>query len=492
MASTKVADAFGLKDPSLIRTQGRIAGKWVDAKDGATFEVTNPATNKVLGAVADMGVAETKEAVVAASEAFKSWSKTTAKHRHDLLMKLYKLMLENNDDLGRIITLENGKVLAEGKGENAYAASFVEWFAEEAVRAYGEIIPSPFPNVRSVVVKQPVGVSGILTPWNFPSAMITRKVAPALAAGCTVVIKPPLETPFSALALAELASRAGIPDGVINVVTTSVHTKDIGRELCENPTVRKISFTGSTAVAKTLYAQSASTMKKVSFEAGGNAAFIIFNDADVEEAVSGLVACKFRGTGQTCVSANRIYVQSGVYAEFASLLAQRVEAMKVGNGLDEGITHGPLIHSRAVDKVEAHVNDAVKSGASVLTGGKRLEGNFFEPTVLCDVPSTAIVSREETFGPLAALIKFETEEELLKLANSTEYGLAGYLFSRDVGRVWRVAEALEVGMVGANTGMISAASIPFGGVKESGLGREGSRHGLNEFLNIKYIAFGGI
>ncbi|KZW04174.1 succinic semialdehyde dehydrogenase [Exidia glandulosa HHB12029] len=490
MASSKTAQAFGLKDPSLIHTQGFIAGKWRDAKE--TFDVTNPATNDVLGSVADMGVAETKEAVDAAAEAFKTWSKTTAKQRHDILMKMYKLMMENNEDLARIITLENGKVLAEAKGENTYSASFLEWFAEEAVRAYGEVIPAPMTNLRSVVVKQPVGVCGILTPWNFPSAMITRKVAPALAAGCTVVIKPPLETPFSALALAELATRAGVPDGVINVVPTSVHTKEIGQEICENSAVRKVSFTGSTAVAKTLYAQSASTMKKISFEAGGNAPFIVFDDADVEQAVTGAIACKFRGSGQTCICANRIYVQSGVYAEFASLLAQRVEEMKVGNGLDEGITHGPLIHSRAVDKVEMHVEEAVKGGASVLTGGKRLEGNYFMPTVLSDVKPDALVSREETFGPLAALIKFETEEEVIKLANNTVYGLAGYLYSRDVGRVWRVAEALEVGMVGTNTGMISQASIPFGGVKDSGLGREGSRHGLNEYMNLKYIAFGGL
>lgn len=494
MASTSVdMKVWNLKDPSLIKTQGFINGKWVDAKDGSRIKVTNPATDEELGSVPEMGIEETKEAINAAAEAFKSWGKTTAKHRHDIMMKFYALMQENHDDLGKMITLENGKPLAEGKGENAYAASFIEWFAEEAVRAYGDHIPSPFPNIRNVTIRQPVGVVSIMTPWNFPSAMITRKLGAALAAGCTTVIKPPPETPFSALALTELAKRAGVPDGVINVVTTQKNINDVGREMCESKVIRKVSFTGSTPVARMLYGLSASTMKKVSIEAGGNAPFIVFDDADIEKAVEGAVACKFRGSGQTCVCANRIYVQSGVYADFASRLAEKVSAFKVGNGMDEKTTHGPLIHERAVDKVQRHVEDAVKGGAQVLVGGQRLPspGTFWAPTVLSDVPAGALLNQEETFGPVAALTKFETEEEVIALANDTEVGLAGYFFSRDVGRVWRVAEALEVGMVGTNTGLISHCSIPFGGVKQSGLGREGS-HGIEEYMNVKLIAFGGI
>ncbi|KAL1944396.1 hypothetical protein VTO73DRAFT_3581 [Trametes versicolor] len=488
MASTS---AFGLKDPSLVRTQAYIGGKWVDAKEGGTIKVTNPATEEELGTIPEMGLAETKEAIDAAATAFKTWSKTTAKYRHDILKKFFGLMQEHQDDLARLITLENGKPLAEAKGEHAYSASFIEWFAEEAVRTYGETIPSPFPNIRNVVIKQPIGVVSILTPWNFPSAMITRKLGAALAAGCTAVIKPPAETPFSALALVELATRAGVPPGVINVVTTHANVSEVGREMCENVAVKKVSFTGSTPVAKMLYGLAAGTLKKVSIEAGGNAPFIVFDDADIDAAVAGAIACKFRGTGQTCVCANRIYVQSSVYADFASRLAEKVAAFKVGNGLDKDTTHGPLIHDRAVEKVEKHVEDALAKGAQLVHGGKRLPGagSFFAPTVLADVPADALVNSEETFGPLAALTKFETEEEVLKLANATSVGLAGYFFSRDVGRVWRVAEALEVGMVGTNTGVISQAVIPFGGVKESGLGREGG-HGIEEYMNTKYIAFG--
>ncbi|KAF8709455.1 aldehyde dehydrogenase family, partial [Rhizoctonia solani] len=487
-----------VKDQSLLKYQAFIAGQWVDAKDGGKIKVTNPATGEVLGTVPELGLEDTKKAIEVADEAFKTWSKTTAKERHDILQKMYRLMLDNADDLGLIITLENGKTLAEGKGENAYSASFVEWFAGEAVRTYGEVIPSPMLNLRNVVVKQPVGVAAILTPWNFPSAMIGRKLAPALAAGCTVVIKPPAETPFSALALAEIARRAGVPDGVINVVTTDKNIKEVGQELCESKIVKKVTFTGSTPVAKILSKQASSTLKKVSWEAGGNAPFIVFDDADIEKAVDGAIACKFRGSGQTCVCANRIYVQSSVYADFAARLAEKVDAFKLGNGIDPATsvcTHGPLIHSRAIEKVEAHVNDAVSRGASVLVGGKRAESlgpNFFEPTVLADVPPDAALADEETFGPVAALIKFETEDEVIRLANNSDVGLAGYFFSRDVGRVWRVAEALEVGMVGTNTGLISQAQVPFGGIKESGLGREGGPHGIDEYMNTKLIVFGGL
>ncbi|KZO98059.1 succinic semialdehyde dehydrogenase [Calocera viscosa TUFC12733] len=489
------AAKINLKDAGLLKSQGFIGGQWIDAKDKATFPVLNPATKEEIGAVSDMGLEQAKEAIDVAGEAFKSWSKTTGRHRHDILMKFHKLILDNADDLAMIITAENGKTFAEAKGENAYSASFVEWFAEEAVRTYGEVIPSATMSLRNVVVKQPVGVVSLLTPWNFPSAMIGRKLAPALAAGCTAVIKPPAETPYSTLALVELAKRAGIPDGVINVVPTHVHLQEVGRELCESKIVKKISFTGSTPVAKLLMKQAASTLKKVSFEAGGNAPFIIFDDADVEAAVDGAIASKFRGSGQTCVCANRIYVHSSVYADFASRLAQKVDGFKIGNGMDKETTHGPLIHERAIEKVQRHVDDAVSKGASILVGGKRAEGMpgfFYEPTVLCDVDPHAEITDEETFGPVAALIKFETEEEVIRLANDTDVGLAGYFYSRDIGRVWRVAEALQVGMVGANTGLISQAVIPFGGIKESGLGREGGPHGIDEYMNTKFIAFGGL
>ncbi|KAJ7222512.1 succinate-semialdehyde dehydrogenase [Mycena pura] len=495
--SSAQASVFGLKDMSLVKTQAFIDGKWVDAKGGETIPVTNPATQEVLGTVPEMGVAETKDAIDAAAKAFPEWSRTTAKHRHDILMKLFALMHEHHDDLGRLITLENGKTLVDGKGENTYSASFIEWFAEEAVRTYGQHIPSAFPSLRNVTIKQPVGepVVSILTPWNFPSAMITRKLGAALAAGCTAVVKPPPETPFSCLALVELARRAGVPDGVINVVTTLKNVREVGREMCENPIVKKVSFTGSTAVAKSLATMSASTLKKVSIEAGGNAPFIVFDDANIDEAVAGAIFCKFRTSGQTCVCANRIYVQSSVYAEFASRLTEKVAHFKVGDGLDESTTHGPLIHMRALDKVKAHIEDAIKHGAQVLAGGSHKEGtSFFHPTILSDVPTTALLNREETFGPLAALIKFETENEVIELANDSNVGLAGYFYSRDVGRVWRVAERLEVGtatVVGCNSGVIGQAAIPFGGVKESGLGREGGP-GITEYMNTKLIVFGGL
>ncbi|KAI0304050.1 succinic semialdehyde dehydrogenase [Russula brevipes] len=482
MASSSL---LGLKESSLVFNQGIIGGKWVDAKSGATISVFNPATGEELGTVPEMGVEETKEAIDAAGKSFVAWSKTTAKQRHDILVKFYNLMKEHEDDLARIITLENGKTLAEAKGENVYSSSFIEWFAGEAVRTYGEHIPSPFSNIRNVVIKQPIGVVSILTPWNFPSAMITRKLGAALAAGCTAVIKPAPETPFSALALAEIGRRAGIPDGVVNVITTQKNVADVAKEMCENNSVKKVTFTGSTPVAKQLYKMAASTIKKMSIEAGGNAPFIVFNDADIDQAVEGAILCKFRGTGQTCICANRIYVQSSVYAEFASRLAERVAAFKVGNGLEDGVTHGPLIHARAVEKVAGHVNDAVQQGAQILVGGSRIDrpGTFFAPTVLSDVPLGTLINDEETFGPLAALTKFETERNAV--------GLAGYFYSRDVGRVWRVAEALEVGMVGANTGLLSQAVIPFGGIKESGIGREGG-HGIEEYMNTKSIVFGGL
>jgi len=494
MASTSAnVQAFGLKDPSLIHSQAFIDGNWVDAREGGVIKVTNPATEEELGSVPEMGLAETKQAIDAASKAFKDWSKTTAKHRHDILLRFYALMIENQDDLARIITLENGKTLMESAGENAYSASFLEWFAEEAVRTYGQVIPSPFPYLRNVTIQQPIGVVSILTPWNFPSAMITRKLGAALAAGCTTVIKPPPETPFSCLALVELANRAGVPPGVINVVTTQANVNEVGREMCENVAVKKVSFTGSTPVARMLYGMASSTLKKVSIEAGGNAPFIVFDDADIDAAVAGVIACKFRGSGQTCVCANRIYVQSSVYADFASRLAEKVAAFKVGNGLDKDTTHGPLIHGRAIEKVQRHVDDALKRGAQLVMGGSTIEGrgSFFAPTVLSEVPHDALMNSEETFGPLAGLTRFETEEEVIRWANETPVGLAGYFYSRDIGRVWRVAEALEVGMVGTNTGLISQAVIPFGGVKESGLGREGS-HGITEYMNTKFIAFGGL
>ncbi|KAH9077135.1 succinic semialdehyde dehydrogenase [Lactarius deliciosus] len=488
------SSSFGLREPSLLFNQGLIGGKWVDAKSGATIPVFNPATGDELGTVPEMGLEETKEAIDAAGRAFVTWGRTTAKQRHDILVKFYNLMKEHEDDLARIITLENGKTLAEAKLNSNCSAG-------EAVRTYGEHIPSPFSNTRNVVIKQPIGgyhyflmrPPSILTPWNFPSAMITRKLGAALAAGCTTVIKPPPETPFSALALAELGRRAGVPDGVINVVTTEKNISDVSKEMCESEVVKKVTFTGSTRVAKLLYKMAASTIKKVSIEAGGNAPFIVFDDADIDQAVEGAILCKFRGSGQTCVCANRIYVQSNVHAEFASRLAERVAAFNVGYGLEEGITHGPLIHDRAVEKVSGHVNDAIEKGAQILVGGSRIDrpGAFFAPTVLSDVPRNALINDEETFGPVAAITKFETEEEVIRLANDTNVGLAGYLYSRDVGRVWRVAEALEVGMVGTNTGLISQAVVPFGGIKESGIGREGG-HGIEEYLNTKLITFGGL
>jgi len=481
-----------LADKGLWKDQCYIDGGWV--KGSSTFSVTDPATGEEIGQVPELGVAETRQAVEAAKRAFKSWGKTTAKQRFDYMSKLFKLMTDNSEDLAQICTLENGKPLTDAKGEITYSASFLEWFAGEAVRDTGDVIPHPMPNIRSVVIKQPIGVCGIITPWNFPSAMSGRKLAAALAAGCTVVMKAPAETPFSMLAMAELCERAGIPKGVVNVITTNEGTKEVGKELCENKDIKKVSFTGSTGVGKILMSQSADTLKKLSFELGGNAPFIVFDDADIDQAVEGAIACKFRSSGQTCVCANRIYVHSSIYDEFASRLAEKVDAFKVGNGFAKGITHGPLIHAKAVEKTHAHVQDAVKKGAKVVVGGKKLTElgeNFYAPTILTDVTHCAI-DDEETFGPVAALYKFDTESEVIARSNDTDVGLAGYFYSRDIGRIWRVAEALEVGMVGINTGLISQASIPFGGVKESGFGREGSKYGLGDYQVIKYLAIGGL
>ncbi|KAI9020988.1 Aldehyde/histidinol dehydrogenase [Phycomyces nitens] len=481
-----------LSDPSLLRHRAFVNNEWVTGNTSDVFAVHDPATSKEIGLLPDMGTQETKDAIKHASNAFQTWSRTTGKTRHDLLKKWYDAVMENQEDLATILTWENGKTIGEARGEIAYGATFFEWFAEEAVRTYGTVIPSHMPSQRFVTIKQPVGVVGIVTPWNFPNAMITRKVGAALAAGCTVVIKPGAETPYSALALCELAQRVGIPAGVVNVVTTHKHVADVGKELCLNPTIKKISFTGSTQVGKLLMSQASSTMKKVSMELGGNAAFIVFDDADIEAAVEGALASKYRGTGQTCVCANRIYVQKGVYDKFAHRLAEKVREFKVGHGFSIETTHGPMINEKATEKVKHHIQDALSKGAKLLVGGKHLGGSFFEPTVLTGMTKDMAVSDEETFGPIAALYEFNTEEDVINAANDTPFGLAGYFFSRDIGRVWRVAEKLETGMVGVNTGIISNCYAPFGGVKESGVGREGSLHGIDDYMNIKYINMGGI
>ena len=481
-----------LKDPSLLRQQAYIDGAWIDADNGATIAVTNPATGEQLATVPHMGADETRRAIEAANAAWPAWRKKTAKERAAILRRWSDLMLENADDLALLMTLEQGKPLKESKGEITYAASFFEWFAEEAKRIAGETLASPWANSRIVVTKEPIGVCAAITPWNFPAAMITRKVAPALAAGCPIVLKPAELTPLSALALAALAERAGVPKGVFSVVIGDA--KAIGGEMTSNPTVRKLSFTGSTPVGRLLMEQSAPTVKKLSLELGGNASFIVFDDADIDAAVEGAIASKYRNAGQTCVCANRLYVQDGVYDEFARKLAAAVGKLKVGNGVEDGVTQGPLIEEKAVVKVEQHIADALGKGAKVLVGGKRhaLGHSFFEPTVLTDVTTDMVVAREETFGPLAPLFRFKTEEEVIKLANDTEFGLASYFYARDIGRVWRVAEAIETGMVGVNTGLISTEVAPFGGVKQSGLGREGSSYGMDDYLVVKYICMGGI
>jgi succinate-semialdehyde dehydrogenase/glutarate-semialdehyde dehydrogenase len=481
-----------LKDPTLLRQQAFIDGNWCDADSGATINVTNPASGALLGTVPDMGAAETRRAISAAQQAWSGWRKKTAKERSVILRKWHDLMLANADDLALIMTTEQGKPLTEAKGEIGYAASFIEWFAEEGKRTYGDTIPSPSGSNRIVVTKEPIGVCAAITPWNFPTAMITRKAGPALAAGCPMVLKPAEATPFSALALALLAERAGVPAGIFSVVTGS--PKAIGGEMTSNPLVRKISFTGSTAVGKLLMEQSASSIKKLSLELGGNAPFIVFDDADLDAAVEGAMASKFRNAGQTCVCANRLYVQDGVYDAFAAKLVAAVARLQVGNGVEAGVTQGPLIDDRAVQKVEQHITDAVAKGARVLLGGKRhaLGHTFFEPTVIADVTADMRVAREETFGPMAPLFRFSTDEQVIALANDTEFGLASYFYSRDIGRIWRVAEALESGMVGINTGLISNEVAPFGGVKQSGLGREGSHYGIDDYLSIKYLCMGGI
>jgi len=481
-----------LKDASLFRQQCYINGQWLDADSKATFLVTNPANGTVLGSVPKMGAAETRRAIEAANAAWPAWRERTAKERGAILRRWFELLIANQDDLAKLMTAEQGKPLAEAKGEVAYGASFIEWFAEEAKRVYGDTIPQPRRDQRLVVIKEPIGVCAAITPWNFPIAMITRKVAPALAAGCVVVVKPAGLTPFCALALADLAERAGVPKGVFNVITGD--TKAIGAELTSNPLVRKLTFTGSTSVGATLMKQCSDTIKKISLELGGNAPFIVFNDADLDAAVEGAIASKYRNTGQTCVCTNRVLVQDEVYDAFSSKLVDKVKQLKVGNGMDAGVTQGPLIDEAAVAKVEEHIADAKSKGARVLAGGKRhaLGGTFFEPTVLADVTSEMAVAKEETFGPVAPLFRFHTEAEAVHMANDTEFGLAAYFYSRDIGRVWRVAEALEYGMVGINTGLISNEVAPFGGVKQSGLGREGSKYGIDEFLVVKYLCMGGI
>jgi succinate-semialdehyde dehydrogenase/glutarate-semialdehyde dehydrogenase len=488
----KVKPAVQLKDMSLFREQCYIDGEWVGADDKSTFAVYNPADGQQIGTVPNMGAAETRRAIETANTAWPAWRAKSAKERAAILRKWYDLMMASQEDLAILMTVEQGKPLTESRGEVAYGASFIEWFAEEGKRVYGDTIPAQSPDKRIVVIKQPIGVCAAVTPWNFPNAMITRKAGPALAAGCTMVIKPASMTPYSALALCELAGRAGIPKGVISVVTGNAGV--IGKELTTNPLVRKFTFTGSTEVGKKLMEQCASTVKKVSLELGGNAPFIVFDDADLDAAVEGAMASKFRNTGQTCVCANRIYVQDGVYDAFADKLAGAVAKLKVGDGLKPGVDQGPLIDSNAVAKVEEHIADAVGKGARIVVGGKRHElgGSFFQPTVLIGVTPTMAVAREETFGPVAPLFRFKTEEEAIAMANDTEFGLASYFFSRDIGRIWRVAESLESGLVGVNAGVISTVEAPFGGFKESGVGREGSKYGIDDYLQIKYVCMAGV
>ncbi|WP_144140630.1 NADP-dependent succinate-semialdehyde dehydrogenase [Paraburkholderia sp. BCC1884] len=483
---------LSLKDPTLLKTHAFIAGEWQGADDATTFEVKNPATGETIATVPRMGAAETRRAIDAANAAWPAWRATTAKQRSTILRKWHDLMLEHADDLAKILTTEQGKPLAEAKGEIQYAASFLEWFAEEGKRVNGDTIPTPANDKRIVVTKEPIGVCAAITPWNFPAAMITRKVGPALAAGCPILVKPAEATPLSALALAVLAERAGVPRGVFNVVTGE--PKAIGAEMTGNPIVRKLSFTGSTPVGRLLMAQCAPTVKKVSLELGGNAPFIVFDDADLDAAVAGAIASKYRNSGQTCVCTNRFYVHDKVYDAFAEKLRVAVEQLKVGRGTDDGVTQGPLINEAAVLKVESHIEDALAKGARIVTGGKRhaLGHGFFEPTVLADVTPAMKVARDETFGPLAPLFRFASDEEVIRMANDTEFGLASYFYSRDIGRVWRVAEALEYGMVGINTGLISNEVAPFGGVKQSGLGREGSHYGIDDYVVIKYMCVGGI
>jgi len=480
-----------LKNPALFREAALIGGRWIDA-NGTGIAVTNPATGEILGQIPDLGAAETQDAIDAAEVAQKDWAKTTAKHRSDVLRRWFELMMENQEDLAQILTAEQGKPLAEARGEIGYGATFLEWFSEEARRAYGDVTPTNAADKRIITIKQPVGVTAAITPWNFPNAMITRKAGPAFAAGCAMVLKPSEMTPFSAIAMGVLAQEAGLPSGLFSIITGDAAT--IGAVMTESPTVRKITFTGSTRVGSILYEQSAKTIKKLGLELGGNAPFIVFDDADLDAAVDGAILSKYRNNGQTCVCANRIYVQAGVYDAFADKLAEKVSGLKVGNGAEDGTVFGPLINEAAVDKVSKHIEDATSKGAQVKLGGKPhdLGGTFYQPTILTDVTSDMAVATEETFGPVAPLFKFDTEEEAVRAANDTEFGLASYFYSRDIGRAWRVSEALEYGMVGVNTGHVSTTEAPFGGVKSSGLGREGGRQGLDDFMETKYICMGNI
>ena len=477
-----------LKDPSLLATQGYLAGEWVNGEDGATFDVTNPARGDVIAKVADLSRAQTAQAIAAAEAAQKAWAAKTAKERANILRRWYDLMMENADDLGTILTAEQGKPLAEAKGEIGYGASFIEFFAEEAKRIYGETIPGHQPDKRIMVLKQPIGVAASITPWNFPNAMITRKAAPALAAGCSFVARPAAETPLSALVMGVLAERAGIPKGVLSIIPSS-RSSEIGKEFCENPAVRKLTFTGSTEVGRILLRQAADQVMKCSMELGGNAPFIVFDDADLDEAVAGAIMCKFRNNGQTCVCANRIYVQAGVYDAFAEKLAAALSQMKIGDGLEDGVALGPLINQDAITKVQEHIADATAKGGTVFYGGEshQGEGFFMPPTIVTGATKDMAVATEETFGPLAPLFKFEDVDEVIELANDTIFGLASYFYAKDLSRVYKVAEALEYGIVGVNTGIISTEVAPFGGVKQSGLGREGSHHGIDDYLELKYI-----
>jgi succinate-semialdehyde dehydrogenase / glutarate-semialdehyde dehydrogenase len=488
---TKASPLASLNDASLLKTGALIGGEWISGS--SRFAVNDPATGQTLADVANLGAADAQAAVQAANKAWPAWRNKPAKDRAAILMKWFQLLHQHADDLARIMTAEQGKPLAEARGEVVYGASFIEWFAEEAKRIYGETIPATDANKRYLVIKQPIGVCAAITPWNFPIAMITRKVAPALAAGCPVLIKPAEQTPLSALAVAELAQRAGMPPGVLNVLTADgANSIEIGKVMCESDIVRHLSFTGSTEVGRILMRQCAPTIKKLSLELGGNAPFIVFDDADVDSAVEGAMVSKYRNAGQTCVCANRLYVQDGVYDAFIEKLAAKAKAIKVGNGFDSGVTQGPLIDDQALAKVEQHVADATAKGARVLTGGKRFGSRFFEPTVLADATSDMLCAREETFGPVAPVFRFKTEDEAVAAANDTEFGLASYFYSRDIGRIFRVGEALEYGMVGVNTGLISTAEVPFGGVKQSGLGREGSRHGIEDYVEMKYLCLGDI
>lgn len=477
-----------LKDPSLLATQGYLAGEWVNGEDGATFDVTNPARGDVIAKVADLSRAQTARAIAAAEAAQKEWAAKTAKERANILRSWYDLMMENADDLGTILTAEQGKPLAEAKGEIGYGASFIEFFAEEAKRIYGETIPGHQPDKRIMVLKQPIGVAASITPWNFPNAMITRKAAPALAAGCSFVARPAAETPLSSLVMGVLAERAGIPKGVLSIIPSS-RSSEIGKEFCENPAVRKLTFTGSTEVGRILLRQAADQVMKCSMELGGNAPFIVFDDADLDEAVAGAIMCKFRNNGQTCVCANRIYVQAGVYDAFAEKLAAALSQMKIGDGLEDGVALGPLINQDAITKVQEHIADATAKGGTVFYGGERHQGEgfFMPPTIVTGATKDMAVATEETFGPLAPLFKFEDVDEVIELANDTIFGLASYFYAKDLSRVYKVAEALEYGIVGVNTGIISTEVAPFGGVKQSGLGREGSHHGIDDYLELKYI-----